>query len=135
MWSSDKKPMLGDQIRVNRGLYYHHGIYENDETIYQFASPQGSEVSPETAIVCTTTLDNFLKGGELEVREYSEEELNKKKSSEEIIEFAKSKLGSNLGGYNIISNNCEHFSNLCAFGKAKSNQVDDIMALFGGLFK
>ena len=135
MWGSDKKPMLGDQIRVNRGLYYHHGIYENDETIYQFASPQGSEVSPETAIVCTTTLDNFLKGGELEVREYSEEELNKKKSPEEIIEFAKSKLGSNLGGYNIISNNCEHFSNLCAFGKAKSNQVDDIMALFGGLFK
>lgn len=135
MWSSDKKPMLGDQIRVNRGLYYHHGIYENDETIYQFASPQGSEVSPETAIICTTTLENFLKGGELEVREYSEEELNKKKSPEEIIEFAKSKLGSNLGGYNIISNNCEHFSNLCAFGKAKSNQVDDIMALFGGLFK
>ncbi|MCR5647037.1 MAG: lecithin retinol acyltransferase family protein, partial [Acholeplasmatales bacterium] len=115
--------------------YYHHGIYENDETIYQFASPQGSEVSPETAIICTTTLENFLKGGELEVREYSEEELNKKKSPEEIIEFAKSKLGSNLGGYNIISNNCEHFSNLCAFGKAKSNQVDDIMALFGGLFK
>ncbi len=135
MWSSDKKPMLGDQIRVNRGLYYHHGIYENDETIYQFASPQGSEISPETAIICTTTLDNFLKGGELEVREYSEEELNKKKSPEEIIEFAKSKLGTNLGGYNIISNNCEHFSNLCAFGKAKSNQVDDIMALFGGLFK
>ncbi len=135
MWSSDKKPMLGDQIRVNRGLYYHHGIYENDETIYQFASPQGSEISPETAIICTTTLENFLKGGELEVREYSEEELNKKKSPEEIIEFAKSKLGSNLGGYNIISNNCEHFSNLCAFGKAKSNQVDDIMALFGGLFK
>ena len=135
MWSSDKKPMLGDQIRVNRGLYYHHGIYENDETIYQFASPQGSEVSPETAIICTTTLENFLKGGELEVREYSEEELNKKKSPEEIIEFAKSKLGSNLGGYNIISNNCEHFSNLCAFGKAKSNQVEDIMALFGGLFK
>ena len=135
MWSNTKKPEMGSQIRVNRGLYYHHGIYESDDVIYQFASPVGSEVSPATAIICTTSLDNFLKGGELEVREYNEEELNKKRSNEEIIEFAKSKLGSNMGGYNIISNNCEHFSNLCAFNESKSNQVDDILSLLGGLFR
>ena len=135
MWKTNIKPKLGDQIRVNRGLYYHHGIYENDDTIYQFASPVGSEVSPETAIICTTDLKSFLKDGELEVREYNEEELNKKRSNEEIIEFAKSKLGSNMGGYNIISNNCEHFSNLCVFNESKSNQVDDVLAFLGGLFR
>ncbi len=135
MWKTNIKPKLGDQIRVNRGLYYHHGIYENDDTIYQFASPVGSEVSPETAIICTTDLKSFLKDGELEVREYSIEEENKKRKPEEVIEFAKSKLGSNMGGYNIISNNCEHFSNLCVFNESKSNQVDDVLAFLGGLFR
>ena len=135
MWKTNIKPKLGDQIRVNRRLYYHHGIYENDDTIYQFASPVGSEVSPETAIICTTDLKSFLKDGELEVREYSIEEKNKKRKPEEVIEFAKSKLGSNMGGYNIISNNCEHFSNLCVFNESKSNQVDDVLAFLGGLFR
>jgi hypothetical protein len=135
MWKTNIKPKLGDQIRVNRGLYYHHGIYENDDTIYQFASPVGSEVSPETAIICTTDLKSFLKDGELEVREYSIEEENKKRKPDEVIEFAKSKLGSNMGGYNIISNNCEHFSILCVFNESKSNQVDDVLAFLGGLFR
>ena len=29
MWVN-KKPEYGNQIRVNRGLYYHHGVYESD---------------------------------------------------------------------------------------------------------
>ena len=31
-----KKPEYGDQIRVNRGAYFHHGIYQDDNFIYQF---------------------------------------------------------------------------------------------------
>ena len=134
MWNK-RMPKYGDQIRVNRGLYYHHGIYEDDMHIYQYAAPVGSEVDPKNALIITTDLDTFLKGGEIEVREYSEEELNNKRSPEEIISFAKSKLGTGLGEYDLISNNCEHFSNECAFGVAKSNQVDDILSLLGGLFK
>lgn len=135
MWEI-KKPVYGDQIRVSRGLYSHHGIYESDDSVIQFASPVGSEVSPETAIIITTTLDNFLKGGECEVRTYTIEELENKKDPKEIVEFAKSKLGSNMGGYDLFSNNCEHFSNLCAFGKSESeqiNKVNDLLSmLFGG---
>ena len=88
MWSF-KKPEYGSQIRVNRGLYYHHGIYESDDCVYQFASPEGSEISPETAVVCTTTLKKFLNGGDLEVREYTEEELKELKPKDEIIKYAK----------------------------------------------
>ena len=134
MWK-EIKPEYGSQIRVNRGLYYHHGIYESDDVIYQFASPKGSEISPDTAIICTTNLTNFLNGGILEVRVYSEEELKELRSKDEIINFAKSNLNSNMGGYDLLNNNCEHFSNLCAFGKKKSNQVDDILNLLGGLFR
>ena len=61
MWKM-KKPNYGDQIRVNRGLYYHHGIYVSDNEVIQYASPKGSEISPETALIISTTLDEFLKG-------------------------------------------------------------------------
>lgn len=132
MWVK-KKPSYGDQIRVNRGLYFHHGIYEDDNHVYQYASPKGSEIKPETALIITTTLSEFLKDGEVEVREYTNEELKEKRSNDEIIKYAKSKLGTGLGEYNLLENNCEHFSNECAFGKKKSNQVEDLLKmLFGG---
>ena len=132
MWVKDK-PKYGNQIRVNRGLYYHHGIYEDDEHVYQYASPKGSEVSAATANINITTLKEFLKDGEVEVRKYNNEELKEKKSDEEIIKCAKSLVGSGLGEYDLINNNCEHFSNYCAFGKKTSNQVEDIFKMiFGG---
>ena len=127
-----KKPNYGDQIRVNRGLYYHHGIYVSDNEVIQYASPKGSEISPETALIISTTLDEFLKGGVVEVREYDNNELNKVRSKDEIVKFAKSQLGTGLGEYNLIDNNCEHFSNYCAFGEKKSNQVEDILSMLFG---
>ena len=131
MWKM-KKPNYGDQIRVNRGLYYHHGIYVSDNEVIQYASPKGSEISPETALIISTTLDEFLKGGVVEVREYDNNELNKVRSKDEIVKFAKSQLGTGLGEYNLIDNNCEHFSNYCAFGEKKSNQVEDILSMLFG---
>ena len=37
MWEV-KKPVYGDQIRVNRGLYAHHGIYASDDCVIHFAA-------------------------------------------------------------------------------------------------
>lgn len=132
MWSK-RKPNYSDQIRVNRGLYYHYGIYESDEVVYQFASPKGAEISPETATINTISLEEFLKGGELEVRDYTLEELKERKKPEEIIEYAKNHLGEM--GYDLINNNCEHFANRATFGKSESSQVNNIFSLLGGLFK
>lgn len=132
MWEN-KKPSYADQIRVNRGLYYHHGIYESNDVVYQFASPEGSEISQDTARVITTSLDKFLRGGVLEVRVYSVDELLKRKPQDEIIKYAKEHLGE--GGYNLITNNCEHFSNRCAFGEGSSEQVDDVLNVLKGLFR
>lgn len=132
MWSN-RRPNYSDQIRVNRGLYYHYGIYESDDVVYQFASPKGAEISSETATVNTTTLADFLKGGVLEVRDYTEEELQMKKSPNEIIEYAKDHLGEM--GYDLINNNCEHFANRATFGKSESSQVNNIFSLLGGLFR
>ena len=132
MWIK-KIPSYGDQIRVNRGLYFHHGIYVSDDEVIQYASPKGSEISAATALIISTSLSQFLNGGEVEVREYNREELDRVRSKEEIVKFARSKLGTGLGEYNLINNNCEHFSNYCAFGIKESNQVEDIFKMiFGG---
>ena len=132
MWIK-KAPSYGDQIRVNRGLYFHHGIYVNDNEVIQYASPKGREISPATALIISTSLSQFLNGGEVEVREYNSEELKKVRSKDEIVKFAKSMIGTGLGEYNLINNNCEHFSNYCAFGVKESNQVEDIFKMiFGG---
>ena len=127
MWVK-KKPEFGDQIRVNRGLYYHHGIYRDDNCVYQFAVPGGKDIDPENARVCICTLEAFLKGGELEVREYSEEEKKTKRNPLEVIEYAQDHLGE--AGYNLLTNNCEHFSNRCVFKEEKTTQVDDILKKF-----
>ena len=72
-----KRPEFGDQIRVNRGFYYHHGIYVDDNNVIQFGSING-ELDPSKARVIVTTLQDFLKNATfLEVREFNEEEKQK----------------------------------------------------------
>lgn len=131
MWEL-KNPQYSNQIRVNRGLYYHHGIYESDDRVYHFASEKDAEISAENARVIVTSLSDFLKGGLVEVRIYSDEELKNIKAPDEIIEYAKAHLGE--AGYDLINNNCEHFSNRCAFGVSKSSQVDNILEMFARMF-
>jgi len=131
MWTK-RDLKFGDQIRVNRGFYYHHGIYEDDDHIYQYAAKEGSEVSQENALIICTNLKTFAKDGEVEARDYNEEELKKLRPKEEIIKTAKNMLDTGLGEYNLVTNNCEHFSNYCAFGKKESNQVNDFLNMLFG---
>lgn len=128
MWTT-KKPQYGDHIRVNRGLYYHHGIYVSDEYVINFASTiPGYELDPNYATVCVVTLNRFLKNGICEVRTYSLEEEKIKRSSQDIVNYAFTKIGTK--GYNLLSNNCEHFANECVFGKKQSEQIDKIKRIF-----
>ncbi len=126
-----KMPQKGDQIKVNRGLYDHHGIYIGDDKVIQFGS-LSKELDPSKAMVIETSLEDFLKGGELLVAEYSEEENKKRRTPDEIVSYAKAHLGDS--GYDLVNNNCEHFSNECAFGEHKSFQVDNVLSMFKKLF-
>lgn len=131
MWEKIE-PKYGDQIRVNRGFYSHHGIYASKKCVIHFAPPGKTDtIDPSAARIIKTSLEDFLNGGVVEVRTYTEEELQIKKQPKEIVKCALSHLGE--AGYNIVTNNCEHFSNLCAFGTKQSNQVDAVFSLlFGG---
>ena len=108
-----KPPQKGDHIRVQRmnGLYAHHGIYVSDEEVIHFTGKDDDSIldwsKPE---VIQTDLAYFLKGGTLEVKEYTDEEFADLYSPEQIVTYARACLGDK--GYNLIFNNCEHFANL-----------------------
>lgn len=141
-----KPPQRGDHIRVQRmeGLYTHHGVYVSDREVIHFTGADDDSIldwdKPE---VISTDLATFLKGGVLEVKEYTDEEFTDLYSPEQVVSYARACLGDK--GYNLIFNNCEHFANVCTLGRFRSNQVDrffnaiddvfSIMLLSGGYKK
>ena len=122
-----KTPQKGDHIRVQRmnGLYAHHGIYVSDEEVIHFIGKDDDSIldwsKPE---VIQTDLAYFLKGGILEVKEYTDEEFADLYSPEQIVIYARACLGDK--GYNLIFNNCEHCANVCTLGRFRSHQVEKV---------
>ena len=127
-WSFKQAPKKGDHIRVKRQLYYHHGIYvSNDEVIHFSARNSDGILDWENCEIVVTTLRDFLNGGRLEVRRYLKCEKCKINDEEYIVQKAKSYIGKK--GYNLFTNNCEHFANYCTMDKKISEQVDKFVSL------
>lgn len=114
----------GDQIRVKRDGYYHHGIYIGGGEVIHYTSKEGDIADPTLIKVMKTSLDFFLKGGYPEVRIYTLKEKRYLRNKKDIIDIALSRI--NEGGYDFIHHNCEHFSNECAFKKEIPTQIDDM---------
>ncbi|GMR38721.1 hypothetical protein PMAYCL1PPCAC_08916 [Pristionchus mayeri] len=49
---------------------------------------------------------------------------------EEIVDTAKKSVGQS--GYNILTNNCEHFAHFCRYGKRRSRQANNTVRWIGG---
>lgn len=112
-----KEPKLGDIIRVKiKDDIYHYGIYENDSSVIEFGSSSDAFKQDTSAVsIQVTTIDKFLNGKFLEVREYSLKEKLTKNKPNKVIEKAKARIGEK--GYNLLNNNCLHFVNECTFNK------------------
>lgn len=128
IWAK-KAPMRGDHIRVFRagGLYTHHGIYVAKDEVIHFTGTEGDGVldSADNEVI-STSLDEFLKGGDLEVKEYTDEEYPDLFPVEAIVSYARACIGD--AGYSLIFNNCEHFANMCTLGRFRSPQVERVAA-------
>ena len=122
-------PKKGDVIYVNRGLYQHYGIYNNDDSVIHFSPDQGKEISAENAYIRETSLTEFLDGGSLEINH----SIKPIFQPEEIVRRARGLVGTNLKKYKLLSFNCEHFALWCATGKLKSKQVEKGAAIAGGV--
>ena len=134
-WIKSSSLTPGDQIRVNRGnIYYHHGIYIGDNNVIHFsATNEDGLLNSKNVFVRIDSLNTFLKHSELEIAIYSDDELNNLYSKEEIINRAKASLGES--GYDLFRNNCEHFSNRCAFKTHQKNQYDEMRERIRKLIK
>lgn len=123
-----KKPVKADHIRVMRigGLYAHHGVYVSDDEVIHFTGKDNDSVLDWSKCeVIKTDLATFLKGGTVEVKEYTDEEFQDLYSPEQIITYARSCIGDK--GYNLAFNNCEHFANVCTLGRFRSQQVERVL--------
>lgn len=123
-----KTPVKGDHIRVMRigGLYAHHGIYVSDEEVIHFTGKDSDSVLDWSKCeVIKTDLSAFLKGGTLQVKEYSDEEFQDLYSPDQIVIYARSCIGDK--GYHLAFNNCEHFANVCTLGRFRSQQVERVL--------
>lgn len=120
-----KNPVMGDHIRVKRmhGIYTHHGIYVSDNEVIHFTGTDDDSIMDSSKNrVISSDLSFFLKGGELEVKEYTDEEFQDLYAPDQIVAYARSCIGD--GDYNVIFNNCEHFANVCTLGRFRSHQVE-----------
>lgn len=125
-----KEPKRGDMIRVALGSIYHFGIFVSEEEVIQFGlAPTARRMVPNNEVeVLASDIDAFLAGGFLEVCEFDRRERKKHRKPEEVVSFARSRLGER--GYHILYNNCEHFANECLSGEHISHQTDGTRELF-----
>ena len=104
------------------GIYYHHGIYVSDLEVIHFTGTEDDSIfNWSKNEVIKSDLKFFLSGGNLEVREYTENEKNDLYPAEHIIHYARTCLGDR--GYNLLFNNCEHFANVCTLGRFRSLHI------------
>ena len=123
-WEPIHPSKSGDIIRTKVSFYYHYGIFVSEDEVIQFGLPNDPGKQSDLIKVTVSDIYTFLSGGEIETARPTRSEALKMRSKEDIVAFARSKIGQ--GGYDILHNNCEHFVNECAFGKSSSSFLDDV---------
>ncbi len=120
-----KEISVGDMVRVPMREMYHYGVCTGEDTMIQFGEPILGNPKPKEEIrIMKTDIAGFLGGEFAEVAELDRKELKQRRSIEDIVSYAESRLGE--GGYDILYNNCEHFANECVFGLHRCSQVDRV---------
>ncbi len=104
----------GDHIIAKRRGYTHHGVDCGDGSVIHFAGYPGQR--NKTAKVERWTLDKFKRDSELSFISGD--------NPDSAIARAESRIGE--GGYNLVTNNCEHFARWCVEGEHRSPQVTTV---------
>jgi hypothetical protein len=130
---------LGDHLRVWRGVYYHHGIYVDDERVVQFG---GSIFDKPRAKIVEVSLEEFQRGGKAQVVDHARLtwlglwHLPTAYAPERIVARARCLARTQPEGvYNLVGRNCETVALWCVCGMGESLQrqwVQAVSTLFGG---
>lgn len=125
----ENKPMPGDVLSVNRGIYKHYGVYVGNDTVVHFSGGEGFELSAKRACIRKTSLENFRKNDEIQIETRCCKSYNRK----ETVMRALGAVGTEKRKYALPWNNCEHFANWCRYGEKRSSQVEQFVSKVGGL--
>ncbi|MCL2264612.1 MAG: lecithin retinol acyltransferase family protein [Treponema sp.] len=106
-----------DNYFLGLNTYQHYGVYIGNGKVIHFAPYEGQEISMENGVIHETTLEVFLNGRAMQI----DQGAGKRFSEYEIIQRARSRIGEK--GYNLLTNNCEHFARWCVTGESVSYQV------------
>ena len=117
-------PLKGDLIRVRRKAgYYHYGIATSSNTVIHYSDYGNDSVLDVSKVrIIETTLDEFLRGDELQVNLPFDSPFDR----DVIVNKARDFLGVYKfrdKQYNLVTNNCEHFARFIYYGDSKSKQV------------
>lgn len=110
----DPRPEIGLSGRVLEALegksilYKHYGIDVGEEKVVHFSGDKG--IIDGDILVRLSPQEEFSQGQALQ----QENELDLKFSTEEFIERAMGRVGSDFGGFNLLDNNSETFALWCA---------------------
>lgn len=122
------KCRAGDMIRVKLGPLYHYGIFVSAQEVIQFGHPHrdrnAAEPGKDIRIFAGTAAE-FAAGNMIEVASLSLGERLRRFSRSKTVRLARARIGEN--GYDILHNNCEHFANMCVFGRKICLQTDRIV--------
>ncbi|KAK0065884.1 HRAS-like suppressor 2 [Biomphalaria pfeifferi] len=130
---------VGDRVKFDRGLYTHWGIYagfgqiihlagEDDDGIgAKFNSTNLFSIGGKLFTKAEVRIDDFWKvvGTDTAEKDNSLDTKWRAFNPQTIVRNAREKIGKI--GYNIISANCEHFTNWCRYGQCKSEQVENVL--------
>ena len=118
-----KQPVFGDMLRMKMDSLYHFGIFVSEDEVIQFglAPYHRPAVKACEVEVCSSDLPTFYNGSFFEVAVWNKAEEAKRRSPQDTVNYARSKLGRK--GYDILYNNCEHFAYKCVFGQKYCSQT------------
>ncbi len=119
----------GDIIFALRyaGTYLHYEVYVGNKKVIHFATEDFDDNTWAHAKIIQTSIEDFAHGADV----YIEQERKGAKRDIDTVVYAKAHLGSGLKSYNPVTNNCEHFANMCKYGEKKSYQISRILSHFG----
>ena len=130
-----EKYTIGDVLVVERGIYHHYGIYVGNNQVVHFGSDsQGELLNPAGAFIKKTSIKAFSEGEEISVENLPSEN---RLTESQIMANAESCVGTDFGGFKMLTNNSKHFARWCETGEyveSKGNVISDkISSIKNGL--
>ena len=127
----------GDMIVFQRDAYKHYAVHVGNGEIVHLTTDGGncsldtvcgtaghiSSTTPQLGVIKKEKYSDFFKKGDKVSVEPDDEK--KPLPTKEIVKRAKSRIHDR--GYNLFTNNCEHFARWCRYGKEESKQADALM--------